>query len=71
MASATTHSVEGTVSQPGAIPSFWAIAPVVAVAAFMEVLDLSIANVALLLHISGGLSASQDQATWVLTVGLI
>ncbi len=66
MASATTHSVEGTVSQPGAIPSFWAIAPVVAVAAFMEVLDLSIANVALL-HIAGSLSASQDQATWVLT----
>ncbi|MDE2089648.1 MAG: DHA2 family efflux MFS transporter permease subunit [Gammaproteobacteria bacterium] len=46
--------------------NFWAIAPVVALAAFMEVLDLSIANVSLL-HIAGSLSASQDQATWVLT----
>lgn len=44
----------------------WIIAPVVAVAAFMEVLDLSIANVSLL-HIAGSLSASQDEATWVLT----
>lgn len=47
-------------------PSFWTIAPIVAIAAFMEVLDLSIANVALL-HIAGSLSASKDQATWVLT----
>ncbi len=45
---------------------FWAIAPVVAMAAFMEVLDLSIANVSLL-HIAGSLSASKSQATWVLT----
>ena len=44
----------------------WVIAPVVAIAAFMEVLDISIANVALL-HIAGGLSATQDEATWVLT----
>ncbi|EKF74379.1 EmrB/QacA family drug resistance transporter [Alcanivorax hongdengensis A-11-3] len=44
----------------------WLIAPVVAIAAFMEVLDLSIANVALL-HIAGSLSATQDEATWVLT----
>jgi DHA2 family multidrug resistance protein len=39
---------------------------VVAMAAFMEVLDLSIANVSLL-HIAGSLSASKSQATWVLT----
>ncbi|WP_101675723.1 DHA2 family efflux MFS transporter permease subunit [Alloalcanivorax mobilis] len=44
----------------------WVIAPVVAIAAFMEVLDISIANVALL-HVAGGLSATQDEATWVLT----
>lgn len=44
----------------------WIIAPVVAIAAFMEVLDLSIANVSLL-HIAGSLSATQDEATWVLT----
>src|ERR1700757_4523580 len=36
----------------------------------MEVLDTSIANVALR-HIAGGLSASYDEATWVLTSYLI
>ena len=48
----------------------WAIAPVVAMAAFMEVLDISIANVALD-HIAGNLSASVDEATWVLTSYLV
>jgi MFS transporter, DHA2 family, multidrug resistance protein len=44
----------------------WLIAVVVAMAAFMEVLDTSIANVALP-YIAGGLGASNDQSTWVLT----
>ena len=44
----------------------WLIAVVVAMAAFMEVLDTSIANVALP-YIAGGLAASNDQSTWVLT----
>jgi hypothetical protein len=44
----------------------WLIAVVVAMAAFMEVLDTSIANVALP-HMAGNLGASQDQSTWVLT----
>jgi DHA2 family multidrug resistance protein len=48
----------------------WLIAVVVALAAFMEVLDTSIANVALP-HISGGLGASQEQGTWVLTAYLV
>ena len=39
-------------------------------ATFMEVLDTSIANVALP-HIAGGLSASQDESTWVLTSYLV
>jgi DHA2 family multidrug resistance protein len=39
-------------------------------ATFMEVLDTSIANVALP-HIAGGLSASIDEATWVLTSYLV
>jgi MFS transporter, DHA2 family, multidrug resistance protein len=43
---------------------------VVALAAFMEILDTSIANVALP-YISGGLAASQDQGTWVLTTYLV
>src|SRR5579871_1394969 len=44
----------------------WAIAVVVALAAFMEVLDTSIANVALP-HLAGDLGASNDESTWVLT----
>ncbi|MGA9854819.1 MAG: DHA2 family efflux MFS transporter permease subunit [Gammaproteobacteria bacterium] len=44
----------------------WLVAPVVAMAAFMEVLDISIANVALQ-HIAGSLAASVDESTWVLT----
>ena len=48
----------------------WLIAVVVSLAAFMEVLDTSIANVALP-HIAGNLGASQDQSTWVLTSYLV
>ena len=48
----------------------WIIAISVALAAFMEILDTSIANVALP-HIAGGLASSQDQATWVLTTYLV
>jgi MFS transporter, DHA2 family, multidrug resistance protein len=48
----------------------WVIAPTVGLAAFMEVLDISIANVALQ-HIAGSLSASQDESTWILTSYLV
>jgi DHA2 family multidrug resistance protein len=48
----------------------WAIAVVVALAAFMEVLDTSIANVALP-HMAGSLGASTDQSTWILTSYLV
>ena len=48
----------------------WIIAATVALAAFMEVLDSSIANVALP-HISGSLGASTDEGTWVLTSYLV
>jgi MFS transporter, DHA2 family, multidrug resistance protein len=48
----------------------WLIAATVALAAFMEVLDTSIANVALP-HIAGNLGASIDQGTWVLTSYLV
>jgi DHA2 family multidrug resistance protein len=48
----------------------WLVAPVVAMAAFMEVLDISIANVSLR-HIAGDLAASQDESTWVLTSYLV
>src|SRR6201990_1609603 len=48
----------------------WMIAATVALAAFMEVLDTSIANVALP-HIAGSLGASEDESTWVLTAYLV
>ena len=48
----------------------WVIALTVTLATFMEVLDTSIANVALP-HIAGGLGASSDEATWVLTSYLV
>src|ERR1700692_4472314 len=53
-------------------PTFnpWLIAIVVAMAAFMEVLDTSIANVALP-HLAGDLGASNDESTWVLTSYLV
>ncbi len=48
----------------------WVIALVVTMATFMEVLDTSIANVALP-HIAGSLSASTDESTWVLSSYLV
>jgi MFS transporter, DHA2 family, multidrug resistance protein len=53
-------------------PSFnpWLIAAAVMSATFMEVLDTSVANVSLP-HIAGSLSASTDEATWVLTSYLV
>jgi len=59
---------EGVRWKPRANP--WLIAMTVALAAFMEVLDTSIANVALQ-HIGGSLGASTDEATWVLTSYLL
>ncbi len=54
--------------RPSANP--WVIAVVVTLAAFMEVLDTTIVNVALP-HIAGTMSASYDQATWTLTSYLV
>src|ERR687888_132504 len=48
----------------------WIIALVVSLATFMEVLDTSIANVALS-HIAGNLAASLDESTGVLTSYLV
>src|SRR5512138_1477712 len=48
----------------------WIIAATVMLATFMEVLDTSVANVALP-HIAGNLSASVDESTWVLTAYLV
>jgi MFS transporter, DHA2 family, multidrug resistance protein len=48
----------------------WVIAFTVTLATFMEALDSSIANVALP-HIAGSLSASYEEATWILTSYLV
>jgi DHA2 family multidrug resistance protein len=48
----------------------WIVAMSVMLATFMEVLDTSVANVALP-HISGNLSATNEEATWVLTSYLV
>src|SRR6202034_734240 len=48
----------------------WLIAAAVMLATFMEVLDTAIASVALP-YIAGSLSASTDEATWVLTSYLV
>src|SRR5689334_7184714 len=55
-------------AQPAAHP--WLITIAVMLGTFMEVLDTSVANVALP-HIAGSLSASTDEATWVLTSYLV
>ena len=52
------------VSRPAVNP--WIIAGVVVVPTFMEVLDTTIANVALR-YIAGGLSAAQTDSEWVIT----
>lgn len=64
----TTVAETGAPWQPSYNP--WLIAVVVALAAFMEVLDTSIANVALP-YMAGNLGASNDQSTWVLTSYLV
>ena len=48
----------------------WLIAILVALAAFMEVLDTTIANV-VLPYIAGGMGVSDDEASWVVTTYLV
>ena len=57
---------------PAAVPvgNPWIVAISVMLATFMEVIDTSIASVALP-HIAGSLSATTDEATWVLTSYLV
>jgi MFS transporter, DHA2 family, multidrug resistance protein len=62
------HPSPATPAKPRINP--WTVAAVVSLAAFMEVLDTSIANVALP-YMAGGLSASATDASWVLTSYLV
>ena len=69
MASTTIAGSQGfSASRP--VTSPWLIAVSVMLATFMEVLDTSIASVALP-YIAGSLSATNDEATWVLTSYLV
>ena len=63
-----SHTESLSVSRPQTNP--WLIAIVVAIAAFMEILDTSIANVALP-YMAGNLGVSNDESTWVLTSYLV
>src|SRR6201987_6399833 len=68
MAAAESPTSGQTAQNAGVNP--WLIAVSVMLATFMEVLDTAIASVALP-YIAGSLSASNDEATWVLTSYLV
>ena len=63
-------SAVSSVASAGRPSNPWIIAVVVSIATFMEVLDTTIANVALR-YISGGLGVSSDEASWVVTTYLV
>jgi DHA2 family multidrug resistance protein len=63
-----TNAESAPVGRPLINP--WIIAMTVTLATFMEVLDSSIANVALP-HIAGTLGASSEESTWVITSYLV
>ena len=64
----STDALDGPAARPAINP--WFIALTVTLATFMEVLDTSIANVALP-HMAGSLSVSVHESTWVLTSYLV
>src|SRR5215472_12960370 len=68
MSAAGSRAGVPAAADAGANP--WLIAVLVAFAAFMEVLDTTIANVALP-YIAGGLGVSEDEASWVVTTYLV
>jgi MFS transporter, DHA2 family, multidrug resistance protein len=68
MADAATPIVDHSLWRPRYNP--WLIAFIVTLATFMEVLDTSIANIALP-HIAGTFGASTNESTWVLTSYLV
>src|SRR5271168_4894623 len=69
MATAATASLDSSNELTHGVNP-WLIAASVMLATFMEVLDTAIASVALP-YIAGSLSASTDEATWVLTSYLV
>ena len=69
-AAAATAGGGAAASRVNASTNPWLIAAVVALATFMEVLDTTIANVALP-YIAGGMGVSEDEASWVVTTYLV
>jgi MFS transporter, DHA2 family, multidrug resistance protein len=65
-----TSSPSSPAQNPQRTINPWLIAVTVTIAAFMELLDTSIANVALP-YIGGGLGRSYDEVTWILTTYLV
>jgi MFS transporter, DHA2 family, multidrug resistance protein len=68
--SAAATRARAPAAASGAAANPWAIAILVALASFMEVLDTTIANVALP-YIAGGMGVSEDEASWVVTTYLV
>jgi DHA2 family multidrug resistance protein len=68
--SAAAIEANGFAAPGTAAANPWLIAIVVALASFMEVLDTTIANVALP-YIAGGMGVSADEASWVVTTYLV
>src|ERR1700744_1051017 len=69
MSAATIEASDASAPSTAAVNP-WLIAIVVALASFMEVLDTTIANVALP-YIAGGMGVSEDEASWVVTTYLV
>src|SRR5215468_9771744 len=69
MSAATIQANPPASASVGAVNP-WVIAVLVALASFMEVLDTTIANVALP-YIAGGMGVSEDEASWVVTTYLV
>src|SRR6202158_4423497 len=68
-AAAVQRGPPASASGPRAVTP-WGIVILVALASFMEVLDTTIANVALP-YIAGGMGVSEDEASWVVTTYLV
>src|ERR1700739_3667109 len=68
--SAAVIKLDAPASASGGAVNPWVIALLVALASFMEVLDTTIANVALP-FIAGGLGVSEDESSWVVTTYLV
>ena len=68
--SAAAIEADGSAPASNVAVNPWLIAIVVALASFMEVLDTTIANVALP-YIAGGMGVSEDEASWVVTTYLV